>query len=432
MTFQRELAELARYCPIPVLVNGTQVNKDPAKEKWDFDTPEAWIKLKETGDLAVYNLGVFVRKFPAYHAGSGGVVVTKPGVRLALNMARNDILVSECKVWRKIKPFLQKKSDERIRTKPTRLSEGELENLSRRFLAGEVSFEEVNERRLVTDILGRHHTLRGMIDALGFRGTNRPLTVAPEGSRLGEQAHNTKLAFVLSEKTLSRFDAESVTEFKNKVRKALKAEGANRWLLESLDRISVSESIHKAAASIKEGYIVIPVKEWTEEEKVAIATVKAIATRVSLHLRRVGALSHNTAYRQIELGVSDTAAAWTDGSTRIVIERRQLNLLKDGVGGFSGIANLLVHEFLHDTEDTGSHTHDMEFYKRYHDATCANEGILNKAVAYGLAAYLRELRRTKRRIPAKLLENLAVIEDLANRPAESEASQEVEALNTAA
>lgn len=71
----------------------------------------------------------------------------------------------------------------------------------------------------------------------------------------------------------------------------------------------------------------------------------------------------------MHLGVSDAAEAWTDGSTRIVVERGQLKLMLEGVGGFVGLSNLLVHEYLHDTGDIGSHTHDYEFYARYHEAT---------------------------------------------------------------
>jgi hypothetical protein len=106
---ERELVELAAYAQIPVSVNGRQINKLPSELKWPYETNEAWIRLKESGDLWVYNLGVLVRKFPAHHLGSGGTVVTKPKVELQLNMARNDILVAKCPVWKNIRAFIQSK-----------------------------------------------------------------------------------------------------------------------------------------------------------------------------------------------------------------------------------------------------------------------------------------------------------------------------------
>jgi hypothetical protein len=387
--FERELTELARYAQIPVLFNGKKINKDPAKEKWDSETKEAWIKVTEGGDLAVYNLGVLVKNYPSYTFGIGGIVVTKPGVGLSLNTARNDILVSQCPVWKRLKPKLQAKADDQVSQKKTRLSESELVNLARRFLAAERTFEQIREVKLITDIVGRHHTLEG-----AARSSNRyglAITVAESGSRIGERAHTAKLAFVLAPATLVRFGAASVADLKKKLSKAMGK--SPHYAADSWQRVKIIEDVGQAAPSLKEGYEVLAEKELKPEEAAALTAIREVARYVGQALCAQGYLSSQTRYREIKVGVSDAAEAWTDGSSKIVIERNQLALVKQGIGGFSGIANLLVHEYLHDDSDVGSHLHDYEFYHRYHEATCGARGILQQAIMKGFAAYLRVYSR---------------------------------------
>ena len=76
MELEKELSELAYYAQIPVSFNGKAINHDPRGEKWDFTTEDAWIRVKDSGELKVYNLGVLVRRYPG-STGCGGVVVTQ-------------------------------------------------------------------------------------------------------------------------------------------------------------------------------------------------------------------------------------------------------------------------------------------------------------------------------------------------------------------
>jgi hypothetical protein len=372
-----------------VILNDKRINKDPAKEKWDYDTTEAWIKINDGGDLAVYNLGVLVRNFPSYQFGIGGVVVTKPGVGLALNTARNDVLVSQCPVWKRLKPKLQSKSDERIRDKKTRLTDAELVNLARRFLTKNRTYEQIEKVKLVTDIVGRHHTLQSVARTCQRYGMT--LTTAEAGSRVAERAHTAKLAFVLAPVTLERFAAASVEDLRRKLVKA--AKNAGWYLSRAWSELKVVEEVAQAAPSLKEGYEVLAEKELNAEEIAALAAIRETARYVGDALIDQGLLSRKAERRAIKAGVSDSADAWTDGSTQIVIERKQLALVKQGVGGFCGLACLLVHEFLHDSSDLGTHLHDHEFYQRYHDATCGKEGILHQAVMKGFSMYVRASSR---------------------------------------
>lgn len=415
--FEKELADLALYAQIPVTLNGRRINKDPAREKWDHETPDAWIRTTDIGELAVYNLGVLVRRYPGYQFGCGGTVLTKPGVRLAVNMARNDVLIAECPVWKRIRKVLQAKSDDRIRAKRTRLTSVELENIARRFVAGEVAYDDIKNAKLVTDIVGRGHTI---VSVATGSYNHVPLTTAEAGSQMGERAHRTKLAFVVSPETFQRFGVETVREFQRALSLGFKRCKGSSWLSDAVDRLKVVEDLKKAAPTLREGYDVLKDAEATKPEKAGLLALRVMADDVRHAMRTEGILGSESRYRSIWLGVSDVAEAWTDGKTKIVVERRMLELMKQGIGGFVGLANLLVHEFLHDTSDIGSHTHDQEFYARYENATCSRPGVLNQAVFHGLRKWVRELHELKLKVPRAVVRHLDEIEKIIREAETSE------------
>ena len=412
-SFTREITESAKYVQVPVFLNKKRISKDATKEKWDFDTEDAWVRLTDGGQLSVYNLGVFVKKYPAYVVGSGGIVVTKPGVRLELNMARNEILLSKCPVWKRIKPMLQKKSDERVKRKDTRLSESEAENMALRFLSGELSFEQVKNQKLITDIVGRHHTLYSLINELWkYRSAQAKITVAELGSRLGERAHRERLAFVLSPVTLQRFDVENVAGLFNSILAVLSKDRVeNRYTIARIKELKTAESVQEAAPVLSDGHTVLTDKELKPKERAALHALSVIAGNVKAALRRQEDEPFGfQGYRTVHIGVSDSAEAWTDGHSKIVVNRSMLPLLDRGIGGCMGLANLFVHEFLHDSSDIGSHTHDLQFYERYHEATCGAAGELNQAAVKGFETYHKELQKLMKTSKQFVLKHADVIQ----------------------
>ncbi|MBS0422532.1 MAG: ATP-binding protein [Proteobacteria bacterium] len=413
--FERELTDLALYAQIPVTLNGKRINKVAAQEKWDHETADAWIKTSDIGQLAVYNLGVLVRRYPGYQFGCGGTVVTKPGVRLAVNMARNDVLVAECEVWKRIRKVLQAKSDDRIKSKRTRMTEVELQNVARRFVAGEMDYGDIKAVKLVTDIVGRGHTIDSL--ATGPR-QQAPLTTADAGSQMGERAHTNRLAFVVSPLTLERFGVETVREFQGALVNALAQSKGTTWLSNCMSRLRVIEDLGDAVPTLREGYDVLKDEELSKPELAALTALRLMADDVSRAMKGQEILDRKSPYRNIWLGASDVAEAWTDGRSKVIVERRQIQLMNQGIGGFVGLANLLVHEFLHDTSDVGSHIHDQEFYSRYHDATCSHSGVLNQAVFRGLRKWVLELHSRKLRVPKEVVTHLDQVEKLI-REAES-------------
>jgi hypothetical protein len=355
--FEKELKELVKFVAIPVRLNGKRVNKDIAREKWTYSTPEAWIKLKETGELAVYNLGFLIRSYPASEFGCGGFVVSKPGVRFALNMARNDILTADCEVWKKIKPLLQQKE------KPLRIkmTEAKREQLAQLFLAGQLAETDVRESKIIQDILGRYHTLTEIAPELLWG--QKPVTAAPLGNTLAEYVHRSKRAFVLQQTTLDRFRADHVQDFMEQMKAGMIR--LHPWYQDSCP--VVLEDFREVCREFSGRRLPVPPKEWSKEEQAAIGVLNQLSVKVG---QCVGTSSGTTVMkRQIDLGISDTDKAWTDGRSHITFDRNTLALARRGLGGWQILFNILLQQYLQDSQEDGRIEADQAFYQRYHDAT---------------------------------------------------------------
>lgn len=385
LSCEREIKELATYVDIPVTFNGERISKDPKAQKWAHETDDAWIQLSPSSrTLTVYNLGVKVREYPAYQFGSGGLVVTKPAsggrpaVRLSLNMARNDILLTECKVWKRIRPFLQAKTDEAVK-RSTRLSEEQLANLATRSLSEEVKYEDVSARKLIVDILGGNHTLEEFFTR-AWRTSDKTVTMAvkTDAGATTDQAHKNGYCFVLDNKTLTRFGVRTLTELMKKLEAVLTSQGEQALVVHYVGgdyqskgkpkRLKVVEEWREACKKVSEAHTEIPHKEWTKREQAAMSAIRGLSSYFVRLLGCAGVQHDEVAEREIRLGVSDSAEAWTDGKALIWINRETLARMDQGLSGVMHVAGIMVHEYLHGEPSTGTHVHDTEFHERFHQA----------------------------------------------------------------
>ncbi len=418
---ERDLKELAMFVSIPVTFNGERISEDPSTLKWTHETPHAWIatsSVKRT--LAVYNLGVKVCDYPNYKFGCGGLIVTKPGVRLALNMARNDILVAECKVWRKLRPFLQEKTDEEIRRNP-RINEEQLANLATRAVAGEVKFSEVEDRKFVVDILGGKHTLQEFFDR-AWQTADQTVTFASKQTAgpSADESHKHGYCFVIEQKTLLRFGCASLGELMRRLEGLMEAEGRTsvarrpnraatpRGKQVPLASLQVTENWREACKRVSEGYTEVPHKDWTKREQAAMATLRGLSRYVRYLLHESGASDSILPERELRLGVSEVAQAWTDGSKLIWLNRVNLGHMDHGMSGVLHILGLLVHEYLHEGPSSGTHVHDEEFHERFHNVLLyfpvrGRARALGNIAVYALTAYLRECKRRDVAIKGRVL-----------------------------
>ncbi len=344
---ERTIKKWTRYTPkLEVYVNGEQVNVDPAEEKWDHVTPEAFIRLTDTGSLSVYNLGVHTMDLGSYRFGSGGLIVTKE--RLKVNFARNDVQ-SDCEVWKKIKPFVEKKAEDKA-VKKKQLNDGQRQRLTDLVVQGNPPPDAKN-LKLFTSVTGRHFSAQELNDTI--YKYNKKVTACNQGNQIGDRLFQQKVAFVMSAETLERFG------------KTLEKTVDYAWgLLERGYRNDKPQVVafSELAGDLNDDFQILDAKDWKANEKVWMD----LASRCVGELAG-GYTEWTKIRRRLVVGVSTGANGWTDGHTYVAVDRRFLARLKFDVQGFLELGRLLLHELCHDDSDTASHLHGAEFYQAFHD-----------------------------------------------------------------
>lgn len=350
---EREVAKFVKWVNIRVYCNGLLISKDPATVKWTEQDDCCQMKFKETGGLAVYNLGVLVKEFPESEFGVSGDALSK--TTMQVNFARNDVM-DTCPVWKQMRKYINKAAGKVIAKSPS-MTDGQREKLARQICQGE-SIDGVENLRLFTDVSGRQWAMKSL------RYTRLPFyTEAKAGDRLGDKLQQQKLAFVFSNVTLSRFNVPNAKEL--------------MALITRTDPDPYPQDHYtwkyKTFAALCQGlnttYSLLGDDELTVNEGVA----RAVSEHLVYALQPFMANNTMVARRKILIGESDHANGWTDGQTYIAIARAFLK--KQDIGTLPGVlrlANLLVHELCHDDLDTDTHVHSPEFYQAYHDTTMSD------------------------------------------------------------
>jgi len=384
----REVKGLVAYAQIPVFLNGTQINKLPAGEKWDVVSDDAYIKLKETGSLDVYNLGVLVRSYPSYQFGTGGVVVSRK--QLEINFARNDILVTKCLVWKSIQATIKPMVTKKIEKKATRITEDERRMLASQVRGGELDWNECSELRLLTDICGNQISLNKFMHLGSMK-----VSVAESGDKTAIVIHERKMAFVLNVSSLHRFGVNELSDLIDIMDKV------KPHYLDCENLRNQNTEFNELNKLISNGHTVLQEKELDRDEVRALRCLEDASYAIS------GAVAERTGVsyqrpRKLFAGVSDVAQAWTDGSSYVVIHRRFLKQLHTrGWGAALKLVQLLVHELLHDDENMGSHTHDETFYEEYHDILQDSWAVCN-SIDTIITGYAKRLRKEGKNVAASV------------------------------
>ena len=377
----RETSEMVAWSQIPVTINGKVVSKLPSSATWDHVTDDAYIKLNGSGSLKVYNLGVLVRAYPSYDFGRGGIVVSRN--RLKVNFARNDILVSECTAWKAICKHIKAVTRDSLGESKVRVTEDGRQRIVRMGRAAEMPWNEFLEQKVVTDILGRHHPL------IELWSKQLPVTVRPRDSdiRIAEALHARKHTWVLDDRTLDRFEVDSIDELREMLLATIER---------NIDLGIIASPRHAdhhvrairqfAAVDFDESSSVLQSRhlQLDDREIDPMARIKLSAIRYINERFVAGAMG--VPARRIVPGHSDTADAWTDGSNYIALRLDFIKALSDGYRGAHAVVALLVHEYLHERSNLETNIHDEEFYRRYHDAS--HETWFPRAVDSLLASYV--------------------------------------------
>ncbi|CAM3782693.1 ATP-binding protein [Vreelandella rituensis] len=396
---ERELEELAKYAQIPVILNGRSISKLPKDQKWDIETDDLYIKMQAKGQLSVYSIGVLVRHFPAHTFGTGGIVVSKKAFEV--NVARNDILESKCSLWKEAKRLIRASAGERTR-KSKALNDNEAEFLLHQLLSNEINFNDadVEKLRLLKDVTGKRHPIGRL------RNFKEITFCTDDQKRLAIRVHEKGCVFVMHPSMMDMLNAYSVENVQAK----LEAVATSQYFAgdgmrdtvcfrgnvrDFTDYADMFSDTHEPLDSRK---------DLTKIEQCALKAMNEAANYIPSCFRT--ALNERPAPRNIILGVSETAEAWTDGATYVAVERETAKLLRQGVSGATRLAGILIHEFCHTSSDLTGHGHPPEFYERFHEVMLASNGgvgwIANELLKnYAAALRKRGLKPTQAMLKAE-------------------------------
>lgn len=372
-----ELRTLCKYAPIPVYVNGERISKDLSTIKWTDEDEFAYYQVRESGrSMEVFNKGVHVRDFWRGEFGVCGLVVTKQG--LEVNFARNDVLANKCPVFKHIAAKLKTYAKKNESTKP-RNNEAYREMMMDKLLTG--SFDSKDEfvdavitAKVVTDYSGKHFSLMDLTHQVQKCGG--ALVSAEEHSIKADKVQQAKLAVVVDPKTMLRAQNLTMAEIVERVEQNYKTfcengrdGGTVHYVLEQLK--AAMADLDVVGALMDESMKIIEPAEYTKEERLVLGVLQTMSgyfTRATgqREARRIGIIE------------SESYDGITDGKRMVFLERKFLKI--GGAAGnvfkaFDSLKTLMVHEYLHDQDDSSGHGHPAEFYERFHDIVSNDHGM---------------------------------------------------------
>lgn len=348
---QQELEHSIKYVPANITFNGTRLTVPIDKVKWDEETEDAYVKLKDTGTLAIFNLGVLVCYFPQHKFGCGGEVVSRK--QLKMNFARNEVM-SDCPVMNRIRPYVNQKAAAKISRQPA-LNDGGRQKIADLMIANDIDAAAGGNAKVITDVTGRHWCVTQLHPSVW----NNQITVAPQGERRGDRMMQLKLGFVVGQNTMDRFRVEEVSELIS-ILKPFHGLHLQNFKIVPFD---------KAAESISTRADLLPEKEWTPTEEFVIHVLRDSMYHLYEYMADLledrNAIYHK--HRRLRVGISQAMDAWTDGETYIAINRDYIQQTGWRAGAWSRYASIIVHELCHEESDLTSHVHGPEFHEKFHE-----------------------------------------------------------------
>ncbi len=294
---KRDLKEIVAYTPIPVYLNDELISTVPTTKKWSIETEDAYFDFKDVSGLKVYNKGVFVCSYPAWKFGIGGVVVSKE--RLELNMARNDVVVAKCQVWKRIAAVVRKNGLIKTKRKQS-LNDDDRFSLIRNWLSGGVNYENISDSKIIKDIRNRGYTINGMLRFPGITecpGDSVPL--------VADRVQTSKTAFVLSDKVLDWFSVSSAKNLIKCLTELMIRDHVSERTVERIKDFSVVD-FDTVASAFNDKHEILAENDLNDRQKVQLEALKFANSHIVHFLRR-------NIKREIKLARSDTALAFTDG-----------------------------------------------------------------------------------------------------------------------
>lgn len=346
---RKGLKELTRFMELSVYFNGEQISMPLQDMSWSRKTEDAFFKFTETGGLSIYNQGFLVTTYPKSKFGVSGVVVTQKN--LTLNVARNDIMVNRCKLWPNITEVLREKAREVNQKSTETLTENDRITLLSQYLNGD-SDQSLTTRPIIKAVDGRFYSirqLRSRFDGVVCFG-NR------DYSPVGETIINHKVALVVSPNY-----ADSVGFPIEDWLAAFERNRTSRWEKEVVlaDYEELAEQYHTDVQ-------VLDPKTLSKKRKVALKVLERLSKMAS---QCTNHFTGQNKIRSVHLGFKEGAEAWTDGMNSIGYDAdRLVRNLEMGFKGLMDSGITVIHEYCHTSSNLRDHSHDVEFYKTFHDS----------------------------------------------------------------
>lgn len=414
MSAVQEVRDLVRYTPVSVELNDQFITRDPGTERWDAEDEFAWYRVKADGAVSIYNQGVLVRHDPAHMWGAGGLIVSKKAI--ALNVSRTEILRKTCPTWKAIARQFGLMADQMASLLGDhRKTEARREKSARALLSCDANIVQVYSKEEVVTLLPgkRHVSLDDFLRKCRY-GHNRrqggKFAVVENAFDVpkGEAIAREGIAIIVHPNTLDRFGCYNALDFLDCIRRIVtnlrrdvEVNGQQFW---GLNGLFVPDLI--AFSTLREAFI-DRTRIVTEQEALDREARRAwTALRWCLHhyasLCTGGRPSYGGQVRSgksfhIFLGDSNTAEAWTDGSSYIAVNITVVRRLKSSpLRTTAYIFSLIEHEIAHegDSLDCG---HDEAFYQRFHDLTLLHSENRQRYMHMWLMKYTKSMEREGKR-----------------------------------
>ncbi|RLI65413.1 MAG: hypothetical protein DRO67_02705 [Candidatus Asgardarchaeum californiense] len=388
-SLKEEVKEQVRYVQIPVKFNDEIVSIAPTELNWDYEDEFAYYKFSNTSQLKIYNLGVFVMSRTIRNAGVGGIVVSKS--MLKVNFARNDV-DSTCPVYSEINKIVLKNKIKKAAKNYKSMSTDERYSLLIGLRNAEEKYYNYETKRILQ--LSNNKWFSWNM----FVKDGRHWCFAPSGDMVADKSmqSNKSLCFNSDMVLEMGYDGpldeffdwlwdDAVNEMSFPENKITELDILKKRFVKFDDNDYVSDNCSNTTLkdTFSETYHYIPYGKLKKVEK-----------------RVVDVLSSLTCWdkRQIRIGVSDVARAWTDGSSYITIERDWLSSINfNTLAEVLNLFTTLCHEMAHDSDTAGTHNHGPEFYEKYYDLT-TQRGFWNNPLVhvYRFSETMDSFRRSEK------------------------------------
>jgi hypothetical protein len=399
---QRNLKQLTQYMGLEIYFNDTLISKPLSEMSWSAETDEAYFRFSTSGGpLTVYNQGVLVCQHVQSKFGVSGIVMSKKN--LELNVARNEVMLNRCKIWPEIVISLKEQARKSSKKPNIKLTKNDRNTMVSQILSCE-ELSTLTGKPVFQAVDGRYYSLTKIMKSFGGRITFGNSNFSP----VGEQIIAKGSAIVLCRDILDHLGYDP-DDFVASLCVAGNKASLGYGTLFSLLDYGILEAETASAAEV------VDEKTLPKTQMVALATLRRlnvlagkVENRALMFTRE---RSHNP--RSIYIGKKASATAWTDGVTSIGYTGKEaVDSLKKGYKGVMECLLNLLHEYAHTDSNTSDHSHDIEFFKHFHDMA-----MNVPEFSYELHLILNQYG--KNLIKAELVIPKSVARDIARNEAES-------------